>query len=94
MINKLKAKGFYVIVKRGNERDRIAGLDIPDSAVIKPNSGIIISVGRSTVDKTIKEGQKAFFNKNSGFIIELESEEEVTVLRENEILFCDDEPKK
>jgi chaperonin GroES len=87
MIEKLKAKNNYVLLRRHIPESERGGLSIPDSAKKKPQTGDIISVGKLVADKTIKEGQVAYFHQTAGFPLEIEREE-IFVLREQDVIAC------
>ena len=92
MIDKLKAKNNYVLLKRHIPESERGGLLIPDSAKKKPQTGDILSVGKLVADKTIKEGQVAYFHQTAGFPLEIENEE-MFVLREQDVIACKDADK-
>lgn len=87
MIDKLKAKNNYVLLRRHAAADEKDGLLIPDVAKRKPQTGDILSVGKLVADKTIKEGQVAYFHQTAGFELEIEREL-VFVLREQDVIAC------
>lgn len=87
MIDKLKAKNNYVLVKRNKPEGERDGLLIPDSAKSKPQTGLIINVGSMVEDRTIKAGQTAYFHQTAGFALEIEREE-VFVLRSQDVIAC------
>lgn len=87
MNKKIKAKNNFVLLKRHESAAERAGLLIPDSAKKKPQTGDIISVGSLVADKTIKEGQIAYFHQTAGFPLDVEGEE-VFILREQDIIAC------
>lgn len=86
----IEATGLNIVVIRDEEKTTLNGSNIivPDGAIIKPNSGVVISVGEKVTCASIQVGKRAFWNKNVGHEYELESEESVIVLAENQILFC------
>lgn len=90
MVNKLKAKNNYVLLNRHPSEEERGGLAIPDVAKKKPQTGTILSVGKMVADKTIKEGQVAYFHKTAGWPMEIGAREEVFVLREQDIIACTD----
>lgn len=87
MIDKLKAKNNYVLLRRHIPESEKGGLAIPDIAKKKPQTGDIISVGKLVEDKTIKEGQVAYFHQTAGFELEIEREI-VFVLRSQDVIAC------
>lgn len=87
MIEKLKAKNNYVLLNRHIPENERGGLSIPDVAKRKPQTGDILSVGKLVADKTIKEGQVAYFHQTAGFELEIEREI-VFVLREQDVIAC------
>ena len=82
-----------VIVKRIDEGEQVrGGIIIPDTAKEKPQQGEVIAVGKgktldngTTVEPTVKPGDRVLFGKYSGSEIKLE-DEEYLILREDEIL--------
>lgn len=82
MIRKLEAVNTFVLIIRDEAESTLGDSDLvlPDQARVKPAMGEIISVGQMVIDKKIKVGKKALFNKNVGVDIEL-SGEVVTVLQ-------------
>ena len=62
-----------------------SGLIIPELSQKKPNTGTIISVGAMVLDKNVKKGKKAVFNKAAGTAIEI-FDTEITVLNGNQQL--------
>lgn len=81
-----QAYGKYLFVKRDEEVTVSAsGLDIPDAARIKPNTGVILSVGALLEDKSAKPGKRAIFNKTAGAEHEVDGEVFI-VLREEQLL--------
>ncbi len=87
MENKLNAVavGSNVFVERDKSESERNGLTLPDSAIKKPNTGVILSVGKNVKDKGIQEGRKVFWNTHTGFETEIEGDI-ITVLREEEVL--------
>lgn len=79
------AYGKYIFVKRDEEQTEKNGLDIPDHARQKPNTGEILSVGALVEDKSAKPGKKAIFSKSVGNDIEIEGQT-ITVLRDEQLL--------
>lgn len=80
MIEKLEAVNTFVLIKRDEaDTETSGGLILPDQAQVKPAMGKILSVGQMVLDKRIKVGKKALFNKHVGVDIEL-GDETVTVL--------------
>lgn len=80
------AANDYVFVVRDPTETEIGGFDIPDESLKETNQGEIKSVGRLVRDrKTIQTGNKAIWNKHSGFAIAVEGVE-YTVLHENDII--------
>jgi co-chaperonin GroES (HSP10) len=84
---KLRAIGKHIIITRDPAPKEMGGFIVPDSKAIKPNTGLIISVGETMEDKSVKEGEGAVFNKTSGFTLEF-PDFEVHVLREQDLIAC------
>lgn len=85
---KISAIGKHIWVIRDEPEQEKEGLFIPDSAVEKPNTGLIVDIEASSLDsKRLKSGvqKRAVFNKASGQIIDFMGQEYV-VLREDQIL--------
>lgn len=82
---KAKAWGVYLFIQRDDEATSMSGLDIPDAAKKKPNTGKILSAGKLVGEHTKLPGKKALFSKAIGdeYIIEGET---VTVIREDQLL--------
>ena len=89
-MSKPKAVSSYVWIIRDEAESEIAGLYIPDSNKVKPNTGKIQSVGVMVTDHSIKPGRTAIFNKNVGQEIEYEGVTYTVLRSENEILGTDD----
>lgn len=89
----IKAKNNYVLLDRHIPEEERGGLSIPDIAKKKPQTGTILSVGKLVADKTIKEGQVAYFHKTAGFELEIERKT-VFVLREQDVIACKDAQKE
>lgn len=85
VIDKLKAKGSFVLLVLDEAEEKRYGMVIPDSAKQKPQTGLIKSVGKLVQDKSIVVGEKAYFHKTAGFSLEIEGED-VYVLREQDII--------
>lgn len=93
MTGNIKAKNNYVLLKRHPSEEERGGLVIPDVAKKKPQTGTILSVGKLVADKTIKEGQVAYFHKTAGFPLDVERDE-IFVLREQDVIACTDAEKQ
>lgn len=87
MIDKLKAKNNYILVDRYPSEEERGGLKIPDVAKRKPQKGLIKSVGKLVADKTIKEGQVAYWHQTAGFEMEIERDA-IFVLKEQDVIAC------
>lgn len=87
MQNKIKAKNNYVLLIRDIPEEEKMGLLIPDSAKKKPQTGTIFSIGSLVQDKTIKNGEKAYFHMTAGFEMEIEGET-IFCLREQDVIAC------
>jgi len=82
-----------VILKRVDEGEQVyGGIIIPDTAKEKPQQGEVISVGKgkvldngTTIEPSVKAGDRVLFGKYSGTEIKLDGEE-FLILREDEIL--------
>lgn len=85
MSEKAIAVGLHVFCKRDESVSERNGLIIPDQAKKKPNTGMILSVGKNVKDKGIQEGRKAIWNTHVGHECEVNGDV-FTVLIEDEIL--------
>jgi chaperonin GroES len=72
------------IIRQDSEVVR-GGIHIPDSVKKKMHRGDIVTVGELVMDKKIKKGRTAIFNKSAGFEID---EDGITyvVLNQSEII--------
>lgn len=82
MIEKLTAVNKFVFIIKDEVETSYGGLQLPDNSDKKPNTGEIISVGLNVLDKNVKKGRKAIFNKQVGNTIEI-FDKEITVLDGN-----------
>lgn len=82
MIDKLQAVGEFIFIVKDEVERTYGGLQLPETAQKKPNTGKIISVGSKVEDKNIKKGATAIFNKQVGNEIEI-FDTEITVLNGN-----------
>ena len=82
MIEKLKAVGEFIFILKDEPEKMYGGLQLPEGADKKVNTGEIISVGSLVQDKNIKKGRKAIFNKQVGNSVEI-FDTEITVLNGN-----------
>ena len=82
-----------LVVKR-IEAEKIVkgGIVIPDTAKEKPQSGVVMAIGKgkilengNRIEMTVKEGDHILFAKYSGTEIKLDGEEYL-ILREDEVL--------
>ncbi len=90
---KIKAKNNFILTKKHPSEEERGGLAIPDVAKKKPQTADIISVGKMVEDRTIQEGQVAYFHQTAGFPLEIEREE-YWVLRSQDVIACTDADKK
>jgi co-chaperonin GroES (HSP10) len=88
---KIRAYGNNIVVVRDETVKSRNGLDIPDSALQKPNKGKIISVGwlAKKIDATFKDGQACYWNRHTGQEFDLD-EITVTILTADQLLFHDE----
>lgn len=93
MEKQVKAKNNFILTKKHEPESQRAGLVIPDVAKKKPQTADIISVGKMTEDRTIREGQVAYFHQTAGFPLDIEGEE-YWVLRSQDVIACTDGDKK
>ncbi len=85
-INNLEAVGEFVFVIKNETETKKYGLELPEIGLKKPNTGIIHSVGENVLDKRIKKGRTAVFQKQVGNEIEL-FDTEITVINGNQQIF-------
>lgn len=82
MIEKLQAVNEFIFIIKDEAETSYGGLQLPETSEKKPNTGEIISVGSNVMDKNVKKGRKAIFNKQVGSTIDI-FEKEITVLNGN-----------
>lgn len=82
MIEKLQAVNEFIFIIKDEVESTYGGLSIPETSEKKPNTGEIISVGSNVMDKNVKKGRKAIFNKQVGNTIDI-FDKEITVLNGN-----------
>jgi chaperonin GroES len=83
-----------VIIKPDKEATEVNGIIIPDSAVEKPQRGVVVSVGKGKLDEStitffpleVKEGDIVYYIKNRGVEIEINVEKHL-IIKEEHILF-------
>ena len=82
-----------VIRRQEEERTSAGGIVIPDSAAEKPMRGEVVAVGNGKIMDNgdvrpldVKVGDKVLFGKYSGTEIKIEGEEDVLVMREDDIM--------
>jgi chaperonin GroES len=82
-----------LVVKRIEGEEIVkGGIVIPDTAREKPQSGVVMAIGKgkilengTRIEMTVKEGDHILFAKYSGTEIKLDGEEYL-ILREDEVL--------
>ena len=82
-----------LVVKRIEAEEIVkGGIVIPDTAKEKPQSGVVMAIGKgkilengNRIEMTVKEGDHILFAKYSGTEIKLDGEEYL-ILREDEVL--------
>ena len=76
MAKKIEATNHYVHIKRDETTAEKSGLIIPSSGMVKPHTGVIISVGALVRDTRIKngKGKKALWHQTTGQEIEFEGD--------------------
>lgn len=82
MIEKLVACGEFVFILKDAPETKHGSFQLPEGAIRKPNTGRIISVGKSVIDLNVKKDRIAIFNKQVGGEIEI-FDTEITVLNGN-----------
>jgi chaperonin GroES len=90
---KVKPLGDRVLVKRIEAQEEVrGGIIIPDTAKEKPQEAEVVAVGDGKLDDDgkrlpmhVKKGDRVLIGKYSGQDIKI-SDEEHTILREDEIL--------
>lgn len=81
-LEKLKAVGEYVFVIKDEAETTYGSIQLPETAIRKPNTGKIISVGKNVTDLNIKQGKWAIFSRQVGSEIEI-FDTSITVLNGN-----------
>lgn len=83
----LKATNTFVYVIRDETKKEKDGLFIPGKGRVKPNMGLIFSIGGKVTDPDIKKGKgmKALFHQGVGQEIEVDGTDYL-VLFEHEII--------
>ena len=82
-----------LVVKRIEAEEIVkGGIVIPDTAKEKPQSGVVMAIGKgkilengTRIEMTVKEGDQILFAKYSGTEIKLDGKEYL-ILREDEVL--------
>jgi len=82
-----------LVVKRIEAEEIVkGGIVIPDTAREKPQSGVVMAIGKgkilengTRIEMTVKKGDQILFAKYSGTEIKLDGEEYL-ILREDEVL--------
>jgi co-chaperonin GroES (HSP10) len=69
-----EATNNYVHIRRDEKSNESGGLIIPDSGIVKPNTGEILSVGSMVKEKKIKKGKIALWHSTVGQEIEYKGE--------------------
>jgi co-chaperonin GroES (HSP10) len=84
-INDLQAIGEHIFIVKDEVQKDMGGFLRPETSVIKPNTGKILSVGSKIIDKNVKPERTAIFNASAGFAINI-FDTEVTVLTYAQLL--------
>lgn len=84
-ISTLQAVGEFIFIVKDEVQKDMGTFLRPETSVIKPNTGKIISVGSKIVDKNVKPERTAIFNASAGFVISI-FDKEVTVLQYAQLL--------
>ena len=84
---KIKPLADRVLVLPANEKKKVGGIIIPDTAKEKPQRGKVIAVGNGTKDDpmTLKEGDEVLYGKYAGTEIENEGEKYL-MMRQSDVL--------
>lgn len=91
---RLQPLGDRVVVRRDEEQEKTAGgIFLPDNAKNKPSRGVVVSVGEgrllddgSRSPLQVKEGDRVVFSTYAGSDTFSIGEDEVILLREDDIL--------
>ena len=94
MATKLRPLHNRLIVRRRDEDEKTAGgIIIPDSAKEKPHQGDVIAVGPGRRDDSgnmiameVAKGARILFSKYAGTEVKLQSDDEVLILKQSDIL--------
>ena len=89
----IRPLGDRVLVKRIQEEEKTkGGIIIPDTAIEKPQEGLVVAVGKGktteegkVIAPDVKKGDRILFGKYSGTEVKIEGEEHL-ILREDEIV--------
>lgn len=82
----IKPLGERVLIKPIQEESRTSsGLYIPDTAKEKPQTGVVVAVGKSEDEFPVEVGQKVLFPKYTGTEIKIDGEEHL-IMEADDIL--------
>lgn len=84
-ITSLQAVGEFIFIVKDKVQKDMGGFLRPETSVVKPNTGKIISVGSKIVDKNVKPERTAIFNASAGTVINI-FDTEVTVIQYAQLL--------
>ena len=82
-IEKIQAVNGFVYLIKDAPATHKGGLLMPEPSKKKPNTGKILSVGNLVIDKNIRKGRTALFNKQAGGEIEIFNTE-ITIVSGND----------
>lgn len=90
---KIQPLGKRLLVRRSKAKTSKGGILLPDSAQEKPKEGEVLAVGPGQQQEdgqietvSIQPGQKVLFSSYAGTEVKQESEEELLILNEDDIL--------
>lgn len=89
----IKPLGKRVLIRRSKVQTTKGGILLPDTAKEKPKEGEVIAVGPGEINDagerellSVKKGDRILFASYGGTEVKNENDEELLILREDEIL--------
>lgn len=92
-IDSFEPIGDKILIKRLNHRRQVGSILLPDNAIPQSQEGIVIAHGSGDRDSTgqlvpmdISSGNRVFFGKHSGTLVQTIGETEYWIMRESELI--------